>query len=202
MHGETGYMENARGHLVPVQQVGEYDRLRDELVRELIGRARTTQQELIHFKLTAMGDCRAFLDLALEKYGVKRGRGRGNVQLVSFDGKQRVQIAVADFITFDENLVAAKALVDECLTDWTEDARSELKTLVTQAFDVDKEGNVSTGKVLSLLQLEIDDERWHRAMEAIRDSISVQRSKTYIRFHERADADAKWETISLDIAAL
>jgi hypothetical protein len=34
---------------------------------------------------------------------------------------------MADRIAFDERLQAAKSLIDQCLADWTEDARQELK---------------------------------------------------------------------------
>lgn len=197
-----GYMENAQGHLVPLEQVSAYDRTRDELVGDIVAGAKELQSEIQGFKLGALGDVTAFMELAMEEYGAKGPGQKGNLQLLSFDGKRRVQVAVADYLTFDERLQAAKALVDECLTEWTEDARPEVRALVNQAFEVDKEGNVSPAKVLPLLKLEISDERWQQAMQAIRDSLTVQYSKKYIRFYERSGPEEKWRAIVLDIAAL
>jgi Protein of unknown function (DUF3164). len=198
----NGYMANSKGHLVPVEQVPAYDKARDDLVKEMVEEAEHLQAVLKEFKISALGDVVAFMELAFEKYGAKVGGRKGNIQLLSYDGSMRVQLAVAEFLSFDERLQAAKALVDECLTEWTEDARPEIRSLVNQAFEVDKEGNVSPAKVLPLLRLEINDERWHRAMDAIRDSLNVQYSKQYIRFHRRSGPDAKWQAIPLDIAAL
>jgi hypothetical protein len=197
-----GYMQNAQGHLVPLEQVSAYDRTRDELVRDIVDGAKKVQAGIQEFKIEALGDVTAFLELAMEHYGAKGAGAKGNAQLLSFDGMRRVQVAVAEYLTFDERLQAAKALVDECLTEWTENARPEVRALVNQAFEVDKEGNVSPAKVLPLLKLEIRDARWQQAMQAIRDSLTVQYSKKYIRFYERSGPEEKWQAIALDIAAL
>lgn len=197
-----GFWKNPKNHLIPSDQVPVHDQVRDELVYALIADAKETQAQLREFKLAAMGDAKAYLQLVLEEYGVKRGGEKGNFQLLSYDGQSRVQVAVAEVIVFDERLKAAQTLVEECLHDWSEGARKELRAIVGRAFDVDKEGNVSTGKVLSLLSLKFDDERWLEAQRAIRDSITVQNTKAYIRFYERSEVDGKWEPISLDIAGL
>jgi hypothetical protein len=199
---ERKYMKNGKGHLVPTEQVSDYDKEKDRLVNDLVNEALSLQASLKEFKLSAIGDITALMELAYEKYEAKLGGPKGNVQILTYDGKFRVQLAVAEFLTFDERLQAAKALVDECLTEWTEDARPEIRALVNQAFEVDKKGNVSPAKVLPLLRLEIDDERWHRAMDAIRDSLTVQYSKKYIRFHQRSGPEDKWTSIPLDMAAI
>jgi hypothetical protein len=36
-----------------------------------------------------------------------------------------------DRIAFDERLQAAKSLIDECLADWTENARPEIRAIIT-----------------------------------------------------------------------
>ena len=52
---------------------------------------------------------------------------------------------------------------------------------------------------LLILRLEIDDDRWQRAMKAIRDSTRV--TGTMSRpVYERTSAEAPWK-LSLDIAA-
>ncbi|SPW34036.1 Protein of uncharacterised function (DUF3164) [Edwardsiella tarda] len=69
--------------------------------------------------------------------------------------------------------------------DWTEDSRPEIRALIDEAFQVDKEGEVSTGRILRLLRLDIEDSRWQSAMEAIKDAIKIVGSKQYIRVFER-----------------
>ena len=73
--------------------------------------------------------------------------------------------------------------------------------LVDDAFNVGKNGLVSTGKVLGLRRLNITDATWRRAMDAITESIQVVSSKTYMRFYERQD-DESYKQIPLDVASL
>lgn len=197
-----GYMKDAKGRLVPLEQVKDEDKLKDELVRELIDKARDQRAALRDFKAGAMGDVRAMVETAAEKYGAQMGGAKGNVSLLSYDGCFRIQVAVSEHLMFDEKLQVAKSLIDECLRDWTKDGRPEVTTIINDAFDVDKEGKVNTGRILSLRKLNISDERWKRAMDAISDSLSVVGSKTYIRFHERETPESKWTPIPLDVAAL
>ncbi|WP_321402647.1 DUF3164 family protein [Maridesulfovibrio sp.] len=195
------YMKNSKGHLVPVEQVSDYDKERDELVRRLILKAGVHQESLSDFKIESMGDVYAFMELAFEKYGAKK-RELKNFRLTTFDGTGRVEVAVNDFLDFDEQLQAAKSLVDDCLIGWTEDARPEIQAVVNQAFETDKEGSVSPSKILPLMRLDIDDKDWNKAMKAVKDSMCVQYSKKYIRFKRRTGPEGKWENIVLDIAAL
>jgi len=50
------------------------------------------------------------------------------------------------------------------------------------------------------LRVEIADERWQRAMDAVRDSIRILGSKAYLRFQERPSPEAPWLTITIDLA--
>ena len=51
-----------------------------------------------------------------------------------------------------------------------------------------------------LLRLEIEDERWKRAMSAIRDAMRVVGSKTYVRCYRRDRFDAPWQSVTIDLA--
>lgn len=107
-----------------------------------------------------------------------------------------------DRIAFDERLQAAKALIDECLADWTEGARPEIHAIINRAFQTEKEGEVNTGAVLALRRLEIDDERWSKAMQAIGEAVQVVGSRSYIRVYERVGDSDQYRPISLDIAGV
>lgn len=197
----AGHRRDAKGRLVPEAQIKPIDRTRDELVHELWIKAEAVHKALAEFKLAAFADIEAFVDLSAEQYGVTLGGNKGNVQLLSFDGELRIQRAIAERIVFDERLQAAKELIDECLTEWTVDARPEIAMLVQDAFRVDQAGNIRTGNVLALKRLAIEDPRWQRAMEAIGDAVQVVGSKSYIRFHRRA-ANGSYQALSLDLAGV
>lgn len=196
-----GYREDRNGRLVPENQIKAIDRQRDELVQEKIVRALALREQLRAFKRGAFDDIAAFVQLSAEQYGARLGGDKGNVTLLSFDGRYKLIRAIQDSITFDERLQAAKALIDECLNDWTEGARAELRTLVNNAFRVDQDGNIKTGEVLSLRRLKFDDTRWQQAMTAISDAVTVVGSKTYVRFYER-DERGQYQPISLDMAGV
>lgn len=196
-----GYREDRNGRLVPENQIKAIDRQRDELVQEKIVRALALREQLRAFKRSAFDDIAAFVQLSAEQYGARLGGDKGNVTLLSFDGRYKLIRAIQDSITFDERLQAAKALIDECLNDWTEGARAELRTLVNNAFRVDQDGNIKTGEVLSLRRLKFDDTRWQQAMTAISDAVTVVGSKTYVRFYER-DERGQYQPISLDVAGV
>ncbi len=59
---------------------------------------------------------------------------------------------------------------------------------------------MNRAELFGLLRLEIADERWQRAMKAIRDSIRVEGTKEYVRFYERSDARQAWKAITIDLA--
>ncbi|OQX29812.1 MAG: hypothetical protein B0D92_01810 [Spirochaeta sp. LUC14_002_19_P3] len=136
------------------------------------------------------------------QYGVKLGGKKGNVGLMSFDGRYKVQIKRHEHITFDERIEAAKQLIDNCLNRWTEGSRPEIKALVERAFRTNRQGQLRTAEVLGLKDLDIDDEEWQRAMAALMDSITVAGSTSYINLYERVGETDQWRHISLDLASL
>ena len=135
------YWRDAKGNLTPAELVKEIDKARDALVHEWVERGRDLSKAISHFKEGIFGDVQAFIELSVEKYGAKVGGNKGNVTLFSYDGKYKIQRAINESLQFDERIQAAKVLIDECLNEWSEGSRPELKALIERAFNVDKEGN-------------------------------------------------------------
>jgi hypothetical protein len=199
---QEGYRKDAKGHLVPVDLIKPIDLARDELVTELVKKAKSVSALLGEFKAAAFGDIKAFVEMSAEQYGAAIGGKKGNVTLLTFDGRFKIIHAVQDSIKFDERLQAARALIDECAAEWTQDARSEVRVLVNEAFRTDKAGEISTGRVLGLRRLEIQDGRWQRAMQAIGEAVQVVGSKSYLRVYERIGDSDQYAPIPLDIASI
>lgn len=197
-----GFWQDAQGRLVPESMVKPIDQERDRLVKHLVDRASELSTELADFKAVAFGDIEAFIELSAEQYSAKVGGKKGNVTLYSYDGRFKIQRAVQESIVFDERLQAARALIDDCLRDWTQGARPEVVTLVNDAFRTDTKGEIRTARVLALRRLEIRDERWQRAMTAIGEACQVIGSKSYIRVYERIGDSDQYKAISLDIAGV
>lgn len=195
------YWKDAKGNLVAPENVRESDKLADAIVRELYGKARKINADLTEFKQTAMDDIRTHLALVAEKYGVKLRGKKGNRVLYSYDGAIKITINIQDRIKFGEELAAAEELINECMAEWTHDANPNLRTIVEKAFQADAEGKISVYRVLDLLRLEIHDNRWRKAMAAIKDSIRVIDSKEYVRVYVRGE-DGAYEALPLNIAAV
>jgi hypothetical protein len=196
------YWRNANGDLTPEELVKDIDKERDALVQEWVTKAKSLQKELSKLKNGMFGDIQAFIELSAEKYDAKVGGLKGNVTLYSYDGKYKIQRAINDHLQFDERIQAAKVLIDECLNEWSEGSRPELKALIERAFNVDKEGNLNTSRILGLRRVEITDKRWLNAMQAISDSVQIVNSKAYVRLYERVGDTNEYRPISLDIAGV
>ena len=197
-----GYRADAKGCLIPESMIKPIDRTRDELVIELAESAKIISDGLRKFKASVFSEINAFVELSAEQYSVQLGGKKGNLTLFSFDGAFKIQVAIAEHLVFDERLQAAKHLIDECIIDWSQGSRDEIKVLVQSAFQTDKEGKINTGRVLALRRLDIRDEKWQKAMQAIGESLQVVGSKEYVRFYERIGNTDQYQPISLDVAGV
>lgn len=198
--GEKQYMEDAKGSLIPLGLVKPADKLIDETVRKCIHFAKELSAQIGRFKGHTYEDVCALQALIAQEYGTTIGGAKGNITLTTIDGTQKLQVQVADLIEFGPELQAAKKLVDACLSEWAAGSRDEIRAIVNRAFQVDKEGAVNRAELFMLMRVAIEDERWQRAMDAIRDSIRVIGSKQYFRFYERDTAEGAWLTITIDLA--
>jgi len=194
------YMPDARGGFVPLETIKPEHKLEDEMVRKVIGHAEELSDRIGRFKGHTFDDLSGLDALLAQQYQVKRGGRKGNRTYQTHDGLQKVQVQVADLIDFGPELQQAKALIDECLVEWTDEGRAEVRAIVLRAFNVEKEGQINKAELFGLLRLNITDERWMRAMQAIHDGIRVVGSKQYFRFYKRPDVAARWQAISIDLA--
>lgn len=194
------FMHNAKGGLDPVSNVKDQYKLEDQTVRKCIEFALNLNAQLSRFRGHTAADLSALDALLGEKYNVTIGGKKGNRTYQTYDGLMKIQVQVSDLITFGPELQVAKALIDECLTEWSADSRPEIQSIVTRAFNTEKEGQVNRADVFMLLKLEIEDSRWKKAMEAVRDAIRVTGSKEYVRFYQRASVEADWQPITIDLA--
>lgn len=198
--GDKTYLIDAKGALVPLELVKAQDVLMDEVVRKIIGYAIPLSEQVGRFLVHTLDDLSGFQSLLAQNYGLTVGGAKGNKQLISYDGCLKVQVQVQDHIDFGPELQIAKGLVDECLNEWSADARPEIRAIVTRAFNTDKAGQINRSEIFMLLRLDITDPRWVRAMDAVRDAMRVVGSKTYVRCYSRPTPQASWDPITIDLA--
>jgi hypothetical protein len=195
------YLNDAKGGFTPVEVVKAQDILEDETVRKVMFYAKELSAQIARFKANTFLDLNAFQSLLEQEYGARKGGTKGNVRYFSHDGLMMVQVQMAEQITFGPQLQVAKTLIDACLLEWGAESHEAIRALINRVFSVEKEGQINRGELFGLLRLEIKDERWQRAMEAVKDSIRSTGTKAYVRFYERSTHDGPLVGVRLDIAS-
>jgi len=194
------FMISATGGFDPIDTVKDQRKLEDDTVRKCIEFAEKLNAQISRFRGHTVADLGALDAILAEKYNTKIGGKKGNRTYQTYDGLMQIKVQVADEITFGPELQVAKNLIDACLIEWSADSRPEIQLAITSAFNTDKEGQVNRANILKLLTLEISDERWVSAMEAIRDAIRITGSKEYVRFYRRENQKAAFTAITIDLA--
>ncbi len=197
-----GYRMNAQQHLVHESLIKPVDALRDDLVKSLAKRADELHQDLANFKDTAFKETAAFIEEAASQYDVELGGKRGNVTLYSFDGQYKVERQTQDRIGVNESIMAAKKLMDECAEKYAKDAGPEAQAIISHAFKTNKQGELVISRLLELRKLDIKDEDWQKAMQAINDSLHAVGSKSYIRVYQRVGDTDRFEAINLNLSSI
>ncbi|WP_425072559.1 DUF3164 family protein [Sagittula sp. S175] len=198
--GGQRYMADSQGRLTPVELVKAEDQLQDDLVRKVIHFADELSAQITRFKGHSFEDVQDFLAILRQEYDQTRGGTEGNMTFLSYDGTLKVTVQVAKHYDYGPELQVARELVDECLKEWSAGTRAEIRAIITKAFNTDNEGKINRDDLLSLTRLDIEDERWQRAMRAIKAAERAIGSKKYMRFHRRENAKAQWQAITVDMA--
>lgn len=195
-----GFIEDSRGRLVHVDKVRPHELQRDQLVRDLVERCMTHSREAADLKARLLDDIAAHVALVAEEYGVQFGGERGNVQLTSYDGRLKVERAIAERITVGEQIQAAEHLVRQILDEIQEPTA---RAIVDRAFRRDrKTGELSAARLIDLIAVDIDDDRWRRAVQAIRDALQASGTATYFRAYWRNEPTDTWRQIPIDFSAV
>lgn len=194
------YCINSAGSLVPEESVRDIDKLRDNVVCTIAEKIRSLEESMKAIKAACMSDIDEFMKISAERYGIRIGGAKGNVQLSSFDGNVQILVMQSNALEVDEGIALAKELIDEYLTELTSGASPELRTIVGQAFRV-KQGRMDVKRLMELKQLRIQDPRWQKAMEIIADSVNVTSTKPCLRLRDR-DNEGVFKTHSLEFSTI
>ncbi len=189
--------KDTKGAWVPEGNIRAVDLLRDDVVRDVIKIVKNLSKNIAEHKEQIESEIADFIELSASQYGVTTSTVKGTTSYKTLDGRYEIMIAMSDYMEFNEEISSAKELVDKCLKKWTVGANKNLVAIVNDAFKVDKKGMLDTRRILSLRTYDIDDPDWKLAMEAISNSLTVGRTKKYIRFYETLENGAK-KQIPLD----
>ncbi len=191
-------MRDANGQDVPVKYVSSYDKARDAVTRRIHAKfaaQRKALEKLVVESVEMLDDLKG----GKEKVGVK-----GNFQARSFDGLIQVSIRQQYNIILDERVIRARELMLEYINGVLNRVEgvdvSALKLLVDAAFKANAQGFLSTGKVLSLLRMEVKSEKWREAKEILQNALMPQKGKRYLVCEVRKSTQEDFKAIRLDLA--
>ena len=191
-------MRDSNGCDVPTKYVSRYDKLRDKLARRIFARFRKSRAVL---EATVRD---SIVDLDEIKGGKERLGEKGNFQARSFDGLIQVSIRQQYNIFLDERVVRARELmlgyVEGVLAKIGGNDAQALKLIVAEAFKANAQGFLSTGKIMALLRMEIDNADWREAKKILQDSVRPQKGKRYLACEVRSSTQDDFRQIRLDIA--
>ena len=136
---EQQTLTNSRNFQVPVDQISPQDLLKNELVVKHVAAAKALHKAQDELKRQVFSDAHNLIALLEQDYDVKIGGAKGNITLTSFDGKQQVQVGVADQITFGNEIDIAKQLITEVIEAELAESNGFISQLVRDAFEADKQ---------------------------------------------------------------
>jgi hypothetical protein len=190
---------DAQGRAVPPRYIAPNVRNRDRLVRRVVAKANRLQQQMADVKTDILTLVDDYLEDLAERYDET---WKGNAELLSFDGRLKVDVKVSEALEFDERLQVAKQKIDACLRRWTGRAPAELKAIVHQAFQMDSKGRINVRSILTLRQLRFEDPVWNEAMDLIADSLRVRHTRRYVNIYRKDPASGRFELLVLNWSAL
>ena len=191
-------MRDSNGNDIPLKYVSKYDKARDKTVRRILARFLKARELLEGVVAQTIAELEALADTK-EKLGAK-----GNFSARSFDALIQVSIRQQYNIFLDERVVKARELmigyVEKVLAKVGGNDAAALRLIVAEAFKANAQGFLSTGKIMSLLRMEIDNADWREAKKILQESIKPQKGKRYLVCERRATTQSDFRPIRLDIA--
>lgn len=85
---------------------------------------------------------------------------------------------------------------------WTKNANVKIKSLIDEAFNIDKKGRVNKYMILRLTKLKMNDKEWDKAVSMILDSQQITGTRQYLTLRVRRDKDSKWVNVNLNFSSL
>ena len=191
-------MRDSNGNDVPVQYVSKYDKAKDKAVRKILARFQKARAMLEQTVAESIADLQS-LAATKESVGAK-----GNFSARSFDGLIQCAIRQQYNIYLDERVVKARELmlgyVEGVLSKVGGNDGAALRLIIAEAFKANAQGFLSTGKIMSLLRMEIDNADWREAKRILQEAIKPQKGKRYLVCERRSSTQGDFEAIRLDIA--
>ena len=188
---------DGRGQEVPAGYVGKYDKAKDRAVRHILAGAEKLRATMEAF----MRDAIATMDGLAE---MKESLGeRGNFSARSFDALIEVSIKQQYNVRLDGRVQKARELMLDYATRELAkagDGAFLLKQMIDAAFKPDRNGFLPRSEINKLLRYHVKDATWNEGAALLREALTTEAGKRYLRVSRRSATSADFRPIRLDIA--
>ena len=180
------------GMAIPRSRVTQLEKMKEAMLAKILKDAQALEVKLTNFKTFMKDGVGLIYDESMKENGVKTD-AKGNFTIFSFDRSIKLEVAIADRITFDDlTIKAAQEKLNEFLKETVESKYDFVKDLVTEAFSTSR-GSLDAKKVTGLLKymIRIKHPLFQEACVLIQKAIVRPDSKTYYRVFVK-DEDGKY----------
>lgn len=198
-----GFVWVEGGQLKRETDLTDYERDREAALAPLIQEWAETYLALSDLK-ARIGKTMDELEAKCAPRNTKRVRDQKKPSLTLFtlDRAFSIRRAHSDRVTYQEDMILrAKAKIDECLAEWSDNSREEIVALVNLAFKKTAKNDFSRAEMTKLRQLKSEDARWNEAMAIIQRAEIVDGVAAYLLVSVR-DKDGAYHPLPLDIAGV
>ncbi len=180
----------------------QYEKDRDELVKNLIAVAEQISKLIATFKIEAVNNLTKFKERALE-YGDIRSNSKGGFSLRTSDGKMKVVFQRDTRSEYDERADLAEELLREFLGDMVKKRDQQAYEIITGLLQRGQKGDFNPAAISALIKMEdkYSDPRWLKAMKLFKESFNTRLIAYGVSFYKQ-DNLGKDKPIILSFSAL
>lgn len=187
------------GNTIPAQYVPKIDKERERVTLRHLNRAKKLSAQLLKLKEEMLNECDAIYQQML-KDGNVPGQSKGGYSISTFDRSAKIEVSVQERIEFDDMITVAHEKIKQYIAEKTQGVDTDLQQIINQAFETSR-GQMDAKRVLSLFRLKITHPLWIEAMDMIKNSISRNNSKRYVRVWEK-DGNGEYKAVELNFSAI
>lgn len=191
------------GQTIPIESIPALTVLCNEMVNEVAARTLETQEIIRVHKELLFKQFWDFLELCFQENNVPLLKeGQRTIRLTNFAETAKVEYEAKKKLALNDNYFSsAKALLLECVKDWTAQNNAEVKSIVQKIITPDARGRISLYQIIYLANIKSQDERFIRAQNLIKKSLTTQKIQPYLRVYQKNER-GRWEQIVLNFSAL
>lgn len=196
-------IQDHNGYEIPLASVAKIELQKDKIARKMADKFKKMSLLLTNLKDEAFDDADKIYESQLRAYeidGKNTEKMKGNFTFYSYDKSIKIEVNIGQRLEFDDKINLAKAEIDAYLEEITEGQNSDIITIVNHAFTTVR-GKLDHKKILQLFSYKIKNARWEKAMQLLKDSITTNHSKRYIKVSER-DSNGEYQNINVQFSSL